>query len=269
MTATQAYLRRIGCSETVGLPELQRRHLMAVPFENLDILRGSPLGTADDVIRDKIVDRSRGGLCFELNRSFGQLLGELGFAVTLIAAEVAYRDGFVEGVDHPLLLVEADSLTWLVDVGFGGFSYLEPLRWDSTQPQSLSGVTYRIQLAGAHRVVLRAEADGAEVPMFRTALWPVPRSWRDFDSVREFHESSPDSPFTRKLICSKATATGQVLLTGRRLAVIADGKRTETDLDPGGPVFGAALAWILHGDGQIAPALELGLARQSTPSILD
>ncbi len=272
--ATAAYLTRIGCSPLAGtgvetLRELHRRHLRSVPFENLDILRGTALGVADEAIRDKVVNRSRGGLCFELNRSFGELLVELGFQVTLIAADVAHGGGFIKGIDHPLLLVAADSETWLVDVGFGGFSYLEPLRWDITEPQRQFGVAYRIDAAGEYRVVRREEADGTVVPMFRTASTPRPRSWADFDDVRGFHETSPESPFTRKLICSKATGTGQVLLTGRQLAVLSDGKRIEAELDPDGPVYGAALAWILHGDGEFTPTLGLGLARQSTPSTLD
>ncbi|WP_158887109.1 arylamine N-acetyltransferase family protein [Amycolatopsis anabasis] len=269
-----AYLGHIGCSGVTGtgagaLRELQRRHLAAVPFENLDVLRGVPLPDTTGKAFGKLVDRGRGGLCFELNRCFGELLVELGFRVTLIAAEVAHRDGFVEGVDHPLLMVAAESEWWLVDVGFGGFSALEPLRFDHPGPQRQFGVTYRVGIEGDHRVVCRQEAGGAWTPLFRTEVSPAARSWADFDEVRAFHETSPESPFTRKVICSKATASGQVLLAGRRLAVLQDGELFEAELDSGGPVFGAALGWILYGHGEFAPALTLGFDRQATPSTLD
>ena len=68
----QAYLERIrynGPMEPTreALFALQRAHLYAVPYENLDILAGKPLSLSEDALFDKIVTRKRGGYCFELN----------------------------------------------------------------------------------------------------------------------------------------------------------------------------------------------------------
>ena len=135
----QAYLRRINYSgeqapSAATLYELHRAHLLAVPFENLDIHLGRPIVLDQDALFDKIVTRRRGGFCYELNGLFALLLRELGFEVTLLAAGVARADGgFGPEFDHLTLLVRATSLNpqsevWLADVGFGD-SFREPLRF--------------------------------------------------------------------------------------------------------------------------------------------
>src|SRR5215207_11196611 len=109
----QAYLRRIHyrgdlTPTATTLRELHRAHLLAVPFENLDIHLGRPIVLDQDALFDKIVTRRRGGFCYELNGLFALLLRELGFEVTLLAAGVARADGgFGPEFDHLTLLVES------------------------------------------------------------------------------------------------------------------------------------------------------------------
>src|SRR4051794_25411559 len=121
---TDAYLRRIAYEETLvsstpALLGLHVAHLMAVPFENLDIHRGRPIVLDVDALYAKIVTRRRGGFCYELNSLFAALLREAGFTVSLLSAEVARDDGSLSPpFDHLALLVETEE-RWLVDVGFG------------------------------------------------------------------------------------------------------------------------------------------------------
>src|SRR5215212_1339106 len=109
----QAYLQRInyrgGRAPTAAtLRDLHRAHLLAVPFENLDIHLGRPILLGQDALFDKIVRRRRGGFCYELNGLFAGLLRELGFEVTLLAAGVARADGgFGPEFDHLTLLVQS------------------------------------------------------------------------------------------------------------------------------------------------------------------
>ena len=93
-----AYLERIGYAGPLEpsvdtLAALQRAHMLTVPFENLDIGRGRRLVLDREPIFDKIVNRRRGGWCFELNQLFAGLLGELGFAVTLLGSKVIDPEG--------------------------------------------------------------------------------------------------------------------------------------------------------------------------------
>ena len=75
-----AYLDRIGVArpgvldEAARLRALHRAHQMAVPFENLSIHLGEPISLDEDDLFGKIVDRRRGGFCYELNGAFALLL---------------------------------------------------------------------------------------------------------------------------------------------------------------------------------------------------
>ncbi len=74
-----AYLRRIGYTGpvTATLPTLRqihRAHLLAVPFENLDIPLGRQIVCDEDTFVRKIVERRRGGFCYEMNGAFAALL---------------------------------------------------------------------------------------------------------------------------------------------------------------------------------------------------
>src|SRR4051794_11559758 len=93
-----AYLQRIGYSGALTpdantLRELQRAHLFAVPFENLDIGWRREIRTDQQAFVRKIVQERRGGFCYELNGAFAWLLEALGFRVTLLSARVPRADG--------------------------------------------------------------------------------------------------------------------------------------------------------------------------------
>src|SRR5215831_13919573 len=144
----QAYLNRIsyqGSLEPTAetLRSLHVAHLLTVPFENLSIHAHEPIVLEDDALFAKIVERRRGGFCYEANGLFAALLRELGFAVSMLAAEVVSADGTVgPPFDHMTLLVETEQ-RWLADVGFGD-SFLEPLLLDESGPQFQDGRTFRI-----------------------------------------------------------------------------------------------------------------------------
>ncbi|MEM9648825.1 MAG: arylamine N-acetyltransferase, partial [Bacteroidota bacterium] len=88
---TKKYLERINYDQPVRITrdtlfQLQRAHLLSVPFENLDIHYGIPITLDTNSFFDKIVERGRGGFCYELNGLFNHLLNELGFKSKLISA---------------------------------------------------------------------------------------------------------------------------------------------------------------------------------------
>src|ERR1039458_10379901 len=138
-----AYLERIGYSGSTEpsaetLRALQRAHMFAVPFENLDIHLGRPIVCDEDRFLHKIINERRGGFCYELNGAFSALLRALGFQVTLLSARVAGADGDTDGPDFDHLTLRVDlpgstnhgltaEVPWLADVGFGE-GFLEPLR---------------------------------------------------------------------------------------------------------------------------------------------
>jgi len=119
------YLDRIGAAAPVrpdlaALGALVRAHLDHVPFENLDVQLGRVPPETVDAIFEKVVDRGRGGWCYEVNTLFGVLLADLGYAVTRLSGDVRRGGDVAERLgNHLCLRVDLDR-PYLVDVGFGG-----------------------------------------------------------------------------------------------------------------------------------------------------
>lgn len=129
--AVGAYLDRIGATrpetlDVAALDSLHRAHLRAVPFENLSLHLGEPVSLAEDDLFEKVVERRRGGFCYELNGLFALLLQTLGAEVELVSVSVYDGDVLGPPFDHLALIVHpADgSGPRLVDVGFGDHSVL-------------------------------------------------------------------------------------------------------------------------------------------------
>jgi N-hydroxyarylamine O-acetyltransferase len=120
------YLERINYLDPVNptfevLSKLQMMHLLYVPFENLDIHNNIKIDLAN--LFDKIVNRERGGFCYELNGLFYELLLEIGFKVKMVSARVYDgKEGYSPEFDHMALIVNIENAPYLVDVGFGEFS---------------------------------------------------------------------------------------------------------------------------------------------------
>jgi N-hydroxyarylamine O-acetyltransferase len=242
----RAYLDRIGYSgplaptaETLGV--LHRRHLLSVPFENLDIGLGREIVLDPERFVEKIVRRRRGGFCYELNGAFATLLTALGFRVTLLSARVANEEGVVsQEFDHLTLRIDLDQ-AWLADVGFGD-NFLEPLRLASGIEQQDAAGSFRLLQAAADdgptqaRVahagnrwrLERRDHDGSWRLQYDFSL--EPRRLAEFAGMCHYHQTSPDSHFTRNRICSLATPDGRLTLSGMRLIVTSNGRREEQTL---------------------------------------
>lgn len=232
-----AYLRRIeydgpreASSET--LRSLHRQHLFTVPFENLDIPLGTPIRLDLRLIYDKIVTRRRGGFCYELNGLFGELLTAMGFSVQMLSARVRREDGgFGPEFDHMLLKVELEE-PWLVDVGFGD-SFVEPIVFRAGGADQVNGHRYIVSAVGEEWQLLREDEKG-EVPLY--AFRDVPHGLNDYEGMCRFHQSSPESHFTKSWICSRALPEGRTTLANMRLIVTRGGSRKEIQLSTPGDV---------------------------------
>lgn len=224
-----AYLRRIGIAgvpppTAVTLRALQAAHLRAVPFENLDIHLGRPIPLDADRAVRKIVTEHRGGWCYEQNAAFAALLTTLGFAPTLLEAQVHGDDGPGLRFDHLCLRVDLTE-AWLVDVGFGDHAD-HPLRLttDDTQRDPVGDFRLVASEDGApHLDLLR---DGR--PQQRIHL--APRLLSDFAPGNIHHQTAPTSHFTSGWVCSRRTDVGRVTLRGRRLIETDGGRRQEREV---------------------------------------
>ena len=224
-----AYLARIGYSDArepveATLVELHRAHMLAVPFENLDIHLGVENVLDPEHIFDKIVNRRRGGWCYELNGLFALLLEALGFEVTRYSAAVILSDPSAPDFVHLTLRVDLDR-PWLADVGFGA-SFTRPLRLDDVGDQERDGKRYRLARAAGDdgRMVLHED----DAPQYAFAL--EPRQMEQFAEMCRRQQTDPDSHFLQAPMCTRATADGRETLSGMRLITTTPAGRTEREL---------------------------------------
>src|SRR5262245_26196567 len=223
----EAYLKRIDYrgplqQDFETLRQLHLAHLLQVPFENLSIHAREPIVLNDTALFEKIVTRRRGGFCYELNGLFAALLRELGFEVAMLSAQVANDQGeFSRDFDHMTLMVGIKPARWLADVGFGD-SFIEPLALETERENRQRESTYRI-VCQNERMLLEQAKDSGWKPQYRFSL--IPYQYSDYVEMCQYHQTSPDSHFTRQRICSRLTTRGRISLSDMRFIVIEDAQR--------------------------------------------
>ena len=213
-----AYLQRLGLAraERPSLPfltRLQRRHLLRVAFENLDIHWGRPIPL--DVRRawSKVVELRRGGFCYELNALFACALSAMGFQVSLLSARVWRKHERTWGpeFDHLTLAVTLEQ-TYLVDVGFGD-AFRAPMPLSTVVQSDVSGKYRLVQGEWPDELVLEHAARDHWRSLYRVSR--EPRSLQSFAGMNAWHQTSAASPFTGHAIFTLARPWGRLTLTDR------------------------------------------------------
>lgn len=228
------YLQRINYASSLKvnketLSALQEAHLLAVPFENLDITNGRPIQLPPQHLDTKIITQRRGGFCYELNSTFARLLTALGFKVTFLSAQVASSTGeYGPPFDHLVLQVDLEE-PWLVDVGFGR-NFRQPLRLNAMgQKVELFG-TYKLTHPTPQQRILWQKKEGEWHPTQKIDL--TPRQLDEFGEMCHYHQTSPKSSFTQKRVCSLALPDGRLTLSNNTLIrTYADGSKEEQEVE--------------------------------------
>ncbi|USZ70004.1 arylamine N-acetyltransferase (plasmid) [Halorussus salilacus] len=242
-----AYLERIGIDPgTVETPDLdtlerlQRAHVTAVPFENLSVV-GDPHGDRDAEgdgervvlstphLREKVVERGRGGYCFELNGLFHSLLAVFGYDVDRVAARVVGDDGDARPpANHHANIVELDR-RYVVDVGMGVPTMRRPIPLDGTPRSDSVGVEWRIAESDRPDETYRSEYRGPGDVEWSTryVFSDVAREFRYFEATNDYLQTAPESPFTGDPVVSVATDEGHRKLSGETLTEYVSGDERE------------------------------------------
>jgi len=230
MTDLAAYLDRINYTgptdATVDtLRGLVAAHNGAIPFENLDPLMGIPVADLGrDALFDKLVQRRRGGYCYEQNGVMGYALAELGFGVQRLGGRVVWMH---DSDELPAQTHEALSVTvpgedgpWLVDVGFGGQTLSSPIRLEVGTVQPTRHEPYRIRTDGAG-LLLDAQIRGDWHPLYMFTTRPRPQIDREVGSW--YVSTHPRSTFVVGLSVALLTDDARWNLRGRNLAIHSGG----------------------------------------------
>jgi N-hydroxyarylamine O-acetyltransferase len=235
----RAYLDRIGVARQApsidALRDLHLRHLRTVPFENLDIHLDRRISLTVPDLYAKIVDRRRGGFCYELNGLFAALLRSLGYDVTMYACRVHSSRGLGPLFDHLALSVAAPPSAdrWLVDVGFGRHSAY-PLRLGMAGDQHDPNGVFRAEERECGDIAVLL--DGTVQYLVETR----PRVLADFDPTCWWQQTRPGSHFRAGPVCSRLTSSGGMITIADHLLIRTEGgERMETTLASDADVLSA------------------------------
>jgi N-hydroxyarylamine O-acetyltransferase len=228
------YFERIGydggtVAEHATLADIQLRHTLSIPFENLDPLLQMPVALDLPSLTDKLLERGRGGYCYEHNCLLQAVLVALGFRVTGLAARVLWNapPAVVRARTHMLLKVDLPQGPYLVDAGFGGLTPTAPLRMDIDARQRTPHEDFRVaQEDGLLRV--DAWVQEAWKPLYRFDLQP--QELPDYEAANWYVGTHPASSFTHTLMATRITPLGRHTLVRNELTYHAlagtGGRRT-------------------------------------------
>ena len=221
------YLSRLGLPSVpepsrACLAELQYAHLVAVPFENLDIVFAGGVPHDGAAALDKVLG-GRGGWCFELNEPFGALLRALGYDVVRLGAAVLLG-GPSRVLDHLTLEVSGGSdliAPHLVDVGFGD-SFTVPLALNRSGPQPGGPAEFEL-VPSPEGTTLAEYVDG--IPEARFRFKRVAHDFAAFAPIAASMQTDPEKHWHRKPFATRLLGAGsdRVTLTHDAITFRRDG----------------------------------------------
>lgn len=229
-----AYLKRIKYNKEVEIDKptlfgLQRAHLLRVPFENLDIHYKNKIILDMDIIFEKIVNRQRGGFCYELNSLFYTLLKEIGFNVRIISARVySEKEQYGKENDHMAILANIGTEQFLVDVGFGKFSLQPlPLKFNKTLVDDYGKFVFDNYDKDYLRVCQQKNNVLAPQYIFSKKQHKL----SEFKDMCDYHQTSKESHFTQKKVISISTENGRITLNSTKIKITEGSKTKEIEFN--------------------------------------
>jgi N-hydroxyarylamine O-acetyltransferase len=233
VTATvdlDAYFSRIGYSgprepTLANLRAIHALHPAAIAFENLDSLMRRPVRIDADAIQHKLIQRGRGGYCYELNGLLGHVLRAMGFEVTGLSARalLGHQHGSTPRT-HMVLKVETQDGPHIADVGFGSRTLSAPLSLERDGAQMTPHGAFRLMRMGAH-LEEQALIGDAWTSLYRFSL--EEQTEADYEVCNWYHSTCPASPFTNRLMVSRFDGALRLGLFNSQLAIHHPNGHTE------------------------------------------
>jgi N-hydroxyarylamine O-acetyltransferase len=222
-----AYFNRIGYkeggSDTERLFRVHRRHIMSIPFENIDVYNGKLVSVESEAVFDKLVVKNRGGYCFEMNCLLADALSAMGFEIYGVLARVSMGPGGFGPHLHGMNIAVAEGKRYICDVGFGGDCFVEPLLFETGLEQRVHACTYRIMESGAVQYSVQILKDGQYVDML--GFDDIPALAGDFGVSNFYTNCHPESGFRHFVMVNLFTENGRFSMFNEQLT-IRNGEKT-------------------------------------------
>lgn len=210
------------------LNELHKKHVFAIPFEDLDIHLKKPLHIEINSLYQKIIIEKRGGFCYELNYLFYNLLKEIGFDCHIVSSRMYdKREKLGPQFDHLSIIVKLEE-NWLVDVGYGSL-FTEPMKIPSEIDDYVykdREAIYKINQLSESNYALSESRRGYKFKKIY-AFETIPRKIEEFYEQIDFKQHSEESYFVKNRICTIPTKEGRITLFNNKFIKTIEGDKEE------------------------------------------
>ncbi len=217
-----AYLSRIGLDRSVLdekrdkklIDKLQYAHVTSVPYENIDIVKEIPLRLDTDALFEKIVERRRGGFCFELNALYNDLLKSIGFETVSCFARYLRGICGIPMRRHRVTIAGSSDTSDRIftDVGIGERAPRYSLLLEEDIIQEQFSETYRFRKEDFWGWALWEKHNG-EWGRFMS-FTEEPQVEEDYAATSFYCEKSPESVFRGEMKLAIKTENGRMTVAG-------------------------------------------------------
>jgi N-hydroxyarylamine O-acetyltransferase len=210
------------------LASLLRAHMLAIPFENLDVLLGRRVRLDLEGVQDKLVRRRRGGYCFEHGTLFAAALEHLGFKLVRHTARVVLTVPRTEAPRaHMFLTVALPEGRFVVDPGFGALAPRVPVPVVEGVEARAEQELHWMARDDDHWMLKARTYDGV------VDCWVSPLDTAnlvDFELGNHYTSTHPASPFVNRIMLRALTKDGRVGVMNRDLTIWRANKPTATQI---------------------------------------
>ena len=232
----EKYLERIQCAnvKAVSLENLRKlhsNHLLNISFENFSVALNQYVKMDIEAIYDKVVNKKRGGFCFELNQLFAWLLQKLGYNLKLVSCRTypVSLQRYFPWFTHVAMLVNVNDVTYLSDIGFS-FSFRYPLEFTVDKIQMDTVGHFKIERGEAFTTdgrlleniftLYRTVNDLNDSNLTWTLLFQFNTDAKqigEFQEMLDWVQSSECARFYNRSFCIKHAASSLRMLVGYTL----------------------------------------------------
>ena len=184
------------------LRNLQSKHIARYSFNSLAVVLGQNISLEVEAIFSKIVEKRRGGYCFEHNKLVLSVLSELGFEARLLLAKVVYNRDVDVARTHRITLLNLDGEDYIVDAGFGHFGARFPVKLELGLKQDQGDAVYRIVQNSNQEYCYQVFKDEAFFTLYTFNLHHY--SEAECVPAHFYSHKSPDAAFVNNMVvCRK------------------------------------------------------------------
>lgn len=225
------YLRTLnldGCELNFEfLKEVVGRHVATFAFSSVGCRLGEDMPLDCESLFSRIVEKRRGGYCFEQNGLLYEVLDELGFSPEIYLARVIYDQDIHPGLTHRISVIQYDGQRYVLDVGFGPLGPQVPILMSSSETCE-NGRVFRVEEVCSGEYHMQVIKDGDFFSLYRFELARYGQA--DCELGHFYSHRHPDAAFVNHLVVSRILACETRSLRDLEYWVVTGSEKQKTQI---------------------------------------